>query len=223
MLRVIGTQPPNLIPNLQLAGVCPHCALGTRFNRATIPIPNLRQDNPSDVIVGYACDICSKPVAIQWKVSKFDNGGQPIVFQPEMILRVREPFEFTHVPDTVKKEIEEGLNCLSLNAYNGFAALCRRTIQAACTALGAEGTTKVQAQIKEMAELTGLDEETKSIATEIMLAGHDGSHPHLPDVNIDRAVVLLSLLRDLAYQLFTRPGNIKESAKLRKTAIDSTR
>jgi hypothetical protein len=89
-----------------------------------------------------------------------------------------------------------------------------------CTALGAEGSTKIQIQIREMADLTGLDEDTKNIAMKIMIAGHDGSHPHLPDVSAERAAVLLSLVKDLVYQLFTRTGNIRESAKLRKATIE---
>jgi hypothetical protein len=139
---------------------------------------------------------------------------------PELILRTNEPFDFDHVPEKVKKEINEGLDCLSVNAYNGFAGMCRRAVQSICTSLGAESSTKVQAQINEMAQLADLDAETKTIAIEVMLAGHDGSHPHLPDVNSDRAVVLLSLMQDLTYQLFTRTGNIKKSSQLRRAAIE---
>lgn len=54
-----------------------------------------------------------------------------------------------------------------------------------------------------------------------MLSGHDGSHPHLPEMNQERASVLLSLLQDLTYQLYTRPGNIEAAAELRKKAIES--
>ena len=98
--------------------------------------------------------------------------------------------------------------------------MCRRAVQSICTYLGAERSTKVQAQINEMAELAKLSPETKKLALEVMLTGHDGSHPHLPDVNAERAMVLLSLIQDLTYQLFTRPGKIEESAVLRKAAIE---
>ncbi len=135
--------------------------------------------------------------------------------------KFKAPFDFAHVPQEVEKEIREGLECLSVGATNGFAALCRRTIQAICTNIGAEASTKVKAQIEEMINITGLDSEWKDLAFQIMLAGHDGSHPNLPDVNNDRASILLSLVRDLVYQLYTRPGKIKEAALLRREAIDS--
>ena len=74
-------------------------------------------------------------------------------------------FDFEHVPDTVRDEIQEALACLSVAAYNGFAALCRRSIQAISTDLGADATSRVQNQINQMAELSDLDEELKELAS----------------------------------------------------------
>ncbi len=70
-------------------------------------------------------------------------------------------------------------------------------------------------------ELTGLDEGGRELARQIMLTGHDGAHPHLPEVDQARAAVLLSLLQDLTYQLYTRPGKAREAAELRQRAVDS--
>jgi len=219
MLKVYGVQPPQMLPGIRLGGVCPHCNEGTRFARTTGSEQCLSENHASELIAGYMCEICLRGVPVRWKIQNF-NGMQPVVVEPEMILRVNEPFDFNHVPDVVKKEVNEGLDCLSVNAYNGFAAMCRRAVQSICTYLGTEESTKIQAQINEVAELANLEAETKKVAIEVMLTGHDGAHPHLPDVDADRAAVLLSLIQDLTYQLFTRPGKIKESAALRKAAID---
>jgi len=110
-----------------------------------------------------------------------------------------------------------------MSAFNGFAAMCRRSIQSICTDLGAEASTKVQSQIKEMIDMVGLDQEMIELATQIMLSGHDGAHPHLPEVDQERAKILLSLLQDLTYQLYTRPGKVKEAAKLRKSATEKSK
>lgn len=117
----------------------------------------------------------------------------------------------------------EGLACLSVGAVNGFAAVCRRAIQAICTDLGAAATTKIKGQIGDMIRLTGLDQEWEGLAIQIMLSGHDGAHPHLPEVGSDRAAVLLSLMQDLTYELYTRPGKIKGAAALRAKAIEQRR
>jgi len=88
--------------------------------------------------------------------------------------------------------------------------------------LGSGATTKVKQQIDEAVKLTNLDEEWHALMLQIMLAGHDGSHPHLPEMNPARAGIALQLLRDLTYQLYTRPGKIREAAKLRQDVIHSS-
>jgi hypothetical protein len=220
MLKFYGMQPPTNLYGLQVGGICPHCKTATRFALYVNVTERLLNDHSTEMIASYSCDACLRSIPIRWSIQSY-NGSQPVVSAGEMVLPVREPFEFNHVPEEVEKEIREGLDCLSVGAYNGFAALCRRVIQAICTNIGAGASTKVKAQIDEMVELTGLDAAWKELALQIMFAGHDGSHPHLPDVNADRAAVLLSLVRDLTYQLYTRPGKVREAALLRREAIEN--
>jgi hypothetical protein len=170
------------------------------------------------MVINYSCDVCFGPIPILWDVQY--TGNQIMVANPRDVLRVREPFNFEHVPAQVTSEIEEGLDCLSVHAYHGFATQCRRAMQAICTNLGAEKSSKIEAQFNELMELTGLDKETQDLARQIILSGHDGAHPHLPEMNGPRAGVLLRLLADLVYQLYTRPSKIRESAKLRQEAIE---
>ncbi len=220
MLKFYGRQPPDSLFALQLGGYCPHCKTGTRFKRTTDPISELlKSDKIKEVVINYTCEICLGPIPVRWEIRKWPDINSPEVDSPRVALPMREEFNFEHVPESVKKEIEEALDCLSVNAYNGFAAVCRRAIQAICTDLGADATSRVKSQINEMASLTGLDDDLKQLAIQIMLSGHDGSHPDLPEVNAQRSTVLLSLLRDLTYQLYTRPGKIKDAAQLREEAI----
>lgn len=228
MLKIYGNQPPELLTNLNIGGVCPHCGTPGRFTLSTVANERLSKDRVQEIVVGYTCDTCLRIVPVRWRVTGFgqqvnNTCSQPIVSEPEFVLPVREPFEFAHVPAEVEREIREALDCLSVNSYNGFAAMSRRAIQAICTNLGANASTKVKAQIEEMVTLTDLDNEWKKLAVQIMLGGHDGSHPHLPEVNADRAAVLLSLLADLTYQLYTRPGKVREAAALRRDAMGATK
>jgi hypothetical protein len=137
------------------------------------------------------------------------------VVSPELLLRSRAPFNFAFVPVEVRREIEEALDCLSVGALHGFAVNCRRTVQALCTNLGAVATSKVKNQIKEMCELQTLEPELEELAIQVMLSGHDGAHPHLPEVTAPRATILLALLQDLTEQLYSRPGRLRAAAELR--------
>ncbi len=201
--------------------MCPHCKTGARYTLTTSPNINyLRRDNINSFIVNYSCEICLGPIPVRWDISNWPDQNNPNVQNPKEVLPVREPFDFTYVPNEVCVEIEEALDCLSVSAYNGFAALCRRAIQTISTNLGAKAASKVKKQIEEMMDITELGNEWKDLAFQIMLSGHDGSHPNLPDVDVDRASVLLTLLQDLTYELYTRPGKVKEAAQLRQEAID---
>ena len=221
MLEFYGRQPPGQLKDIEVGGYCPHCQRGGKFIRTTEPLPvTLGHDKVYDVVIDYACTLCRKSIPIRWHIYGIDTNDIGVDV-PGSVEPAKEPFNFEFVPDDVREEIEEALDCLSVNAYNGFAAVWRRSIQATCTNLGAGATTKVQQQIAEMIRITNLGEDWEEMAVQIMLSGHDGAHPHLPDMNAERARIMLSLLQDLMYQIYTRPGKIKESAILRKKAIEA--
>jgi hypothetical protein len=86
-----------------------------------------------------------------------------------------------------------------------------------------EETHKVQAQIEKTLDLAGLGDDERALFRAIMLAGHDGSHPHLPDIDDERAELLLNLVRDLMREIYTRPAQIRRAGTLRQAAIARSR
>lgn len=220
MIQFYGTQPPDLLRDIEIGGLCPRCLSVSRFSVRSYPSGDkLQREGAKELVVGYSCDACMAGLPVVWRINGWGPNNIPIVIDPRLMIPVLEDFEFDHVPDTVAADIKEALSCLSVDAFNGFAAMCRRAVQSICSDLGATGSSKVQKQVNEMLEMTGLDDEWGDLATQVMLTGHDGAHPHLPQVGPDRAAVLLSLIRDLTYQLYTRPGKVKEAALLRREAI----
>jgi len=222
MLRFYGPKPPDLFTRLRPGGVCPHCKQGARYTATTQPIvPVLHNDKIKAFVASYACELCLGPIPIRWTVAGWKDANNPQLGDPSVVMPSIASFDFEHVPELVRREIEESLACLGVGAFNGFAAVCRRAIQAICTDLGTAATSKVKDQIKDMIQITGLGSEWEELAIQIMLSGHDGAHPHLPEVGSDRAAVLLSLMQDLTYQLYTRPGKVKAAAALRAKAIQN--
>jgi hypothetical protein len=71
-----------------------------------------------------------------------------------------------------------------------------------------------------MKEMADIDDETFKIVEQIILDGHDGAHPHLPDLSAERAEILLELMRDVMYQLYIRKGKVAKAAAMRKTKIE---
>jgi hypothetical protein len=196
-----------------------HCKTGTRWSLTGIPNHSkILNEKIAQFVASYSCDSCLGTIGVLWD-RQGNSGGEIVAGNPRPLIRTTEPYDFDHVPASVAKEIKEALDCLSVGAHNGFGGCCRRAIQALCTNLGAEASTKVKNQVQEMAAATGLEQEWVDLVLEVMLAGHDGSHPHLPALDGERSAVILSLLQDLTYQLYTRPGKVKEAATMRKAAI----
>ena len=97
--------------------------------------------------------------------------------------------------------------------------MCRRCIQSVSESFGAEGSAKVKAQLQDLKNMGVADDDTFEQLRALMLAGHDGAHPHLPSLSPARAAVLLQLMKDVLYQLYVRPAKIREASELRKEAI----
>ncbi len=173
----------------------------------------------TDVGIAYRCSSCNEPVFLKFSVRDRSN---PIdLFDSyEQVSWSLEPFEMEYLAGEVAEDFREALTCYSTSCWNAFAAMCRRCIQSVSTTLGAEGSTKVQAQLKELKAMGVADDDTFDQLNTIMLSGHDGAHPHLPPLSPARAEVLLQVMKDVLYQLFVRPAKVREASELRQSAID---
>jgi hypothetical protein len=205
--------PQNLLDN-DLTLRCPHCGVIAGMTVVSLPRYELvHRFKVNEVGLTYRCDSCNRPVVLLYSI----NLENPIRL-PDKFIQVQnalETFEHKYLPAEVDEDLKEALVCFAQNCWNAFAAMCRRCIQSISTDLGAQGTSKVQKQLQDLKEMGAADEETFEQLRQIMLSGHDGAHPHLPKLSQERAAVLMQLMKDILYQLYVRPGKIREAAALR--------
>lgn len=220
-MRVLTTNNNDFSDHSQNL-TCPHCSNGTSPVLTSPPKYHpLMKHKPKLVGVGYLCTSCNEPIVLKYAIEEFTDSY--IAFQKDF-QEVEKPttkFEFEYIPDDVKADFKEALACYSIQAYNAFAAMTRRTIQSVANELGAEGKTKVQLQLKEMKDIADIDDETFDILKQMMIDGHDGAHPHLPELSAERAAILLSMLKDMMQQIYVRRGKLKKAAELRQEQINT--
>ena len=100
--------------------------------------------------------------------------------------------------------------------------MCRRCVQSISSDLGAKGKDRVFKQLKDLKEMAEIDDDTFDVLKQVIVAGHDGAHPHLPKLSPERASVLLELIKDVLYQIYVRKAKIQEAIKLRKETISNS-
>jgi len=208
MLQFYGNQPPAQLNTLRVGGTCPHCGQRSSFTRMQDLIENVaRAAKLREIMVVYHCDACLAPVPVRYDVVDWDPAR---VDRPRMALPVVESYDLEHVPESVARVIREALDCLSVEAYLGFAAMARRAVRAIVEDLGPEGEARLERQVEEILELAGLDDDWKARARQALRPTPGVAEP---DLDARGAKVLLSLLRDLTYQLYTRPGRVRWAAE----------
>lgn len=206
---------------------CTQCHRESNITAISIPrFELLRRFQPEFIGIVYQCDACLVPTFVKFKVTKYDVGNFKIHYDddgPIFIDRAIEAFEYEYLPGRVRQDFQEGTLCYSVAAFNAFSSMCRRTIQSMSANLGAKGKDRVKNQLDELKKLGVVDDDTLEILNQIIIAGHDGAHPHLPDIEQDRAAILLQLMKDILYQIYIRKAKLEEVARLRQDQIDSTR
>ncbi len=204
---------------------CPHCNSISSLTAISIPhYQSLIRFKVKNIGIVYKCNSCDNPVFLKFKVNSYSEPNTiQISDDYETVENPLETFEFEFLPEPVRSNFKEALACYSIKAHNAFSSMCRRTIQSAATELGIKGNDKVQKQIQEMKEMSDIDEETYDILKQIIVDGHDGAHPHLPIISLNRAAILLELIKDVMYQLFVRRGKLAKAAELRSQQINSSK
>lgn len=205
---------------------CPHCMALSGLSAISLPqFPLLKRYQPNSVGIAYQCDACHETVFLRFPV-KYEFQSARIFIDDDDFTEIERPqenCEFNYLPKEISQDFREALTCYANSCFNAFAAMCRRTIQSASTELGSDGKDKVLRQIEDLKSMSVIDEETFVVLKTIVIAGHDGAHPHLPILSAQRAEILLELMKDVLYQLFVRKQKIVEAARKRQEAIESSR
>jgi hypothetical protein len=204
---------------------CPHCGVPSGLSAVSIPqVELVRRYQPPRLGVGYVCDACKQPVFLRFSVKYDWPNLRFFLLEPvEEVERARESYEFHYLPTAVADDFREALTCYAASCLNAFSAMCRRTVQTACQELGAAGSDKVLAQLRDLHEMAQVDQETFDLLKTVIISGHDGAHPHLPSLSPARAEILRELMKDVLYQLFVRRQKIQEAAERRREAVEKGR
>jgi len=202
---------------------CPYCNTQTGISVVSVPRYELTiRYKPERIGIVYKCDICNRPIPIFFGPLDYETEKNVIIIPDEFELPLKsvEKFEYEYLPENVTSNFREAAKVFSADCYNAFAAMCRRTLQVVASELGVKGNDKVKKQLDSLRDIIEMDEDTKNALEIIMVSGHDGSHPHLPEVDECRATIIMTIMKDILTQLFVRKAKIEEAKQLRNKKIE---
>src|ERR1700736_1261900 len=217
MSAYITPQNELHIDHQGIALTCPHCQTLTHITAIATPqFEDLGRRKPKQIGIVFRCDACGEPIFLKFIAKAYT--GLRIELAPNYIEveRARENFPLTYLPEEAEQLFREALTCYSAGCYNAFGAMSRRTAQSLFRELGERGKLELFDTLQEIRTLAELDDDTFATLRAVLFGSDSDPWPHHPDINAERAGVLLEVMRDLLYQTFVRKARLLQAMTFRK-------
>ena len=200
-----------------IALTCPHCQTLTHLTPAAVPkFDDLGRLKPKNVGIVFRCDACGEPVFLKFAVKAYTPLRVELAPNYLEIERARENFPLTYLPEDSESLFKEALSCYAAACFNAFGAMVRRTAQSLFRELGERGKLELFDTLQETRALAELDDETFAVLRSVLFGSDSDPWPNQPNLNAERAGILLEVMRDLLYQTFVRKARLMQAMTFRK-------
>jgi hypothetical protein len=202
---------------------CPHCQVLSHLTPVSVPqYRELQSMRPSHVGIVYRCDSCNAPIFLKYPVKLYGAHRVELSGSFVELERAREKFTFTYLPEEAEVLFREALTCYSAGAFNAFASMARRTVQAVFHDLGENGKLRIFEQLNDVRDMAELDLETFNAVRKVLFGSDADPRPHTPTLDAYQAGVLLEVMKDLMYQAYVRKGRLQQAMMVRRYFAEET-
>lgn len=206
-----------------LALTCPHCLVLSHITPLSIPrYAELVRARPKQIGLVYRCDSCNAPIFLRCAVRSYLPGRIELSPQFSEVERPREKFTFTYLPEEIETLFREALACYSHGAFNAFASMCRRTMQAVFANLGEAGKLHIFDELSELRDMAQIDANSFAAIKRVLFGNDADPGPGLPLFDDDQAGLLLEVMKDLLYQSYVRKGRLQQAMVVRRFFSDQS-
>jgi hypothetical protein len=200
-----------------IALTCPHCQTLTHLTPVAVPtFEDLSLRKPRHIGIVFRCDACAEPVFLKFLVKAYTSQRVELASAYVEIERARENFPLTYLPEDAEGLFKEALECYAAGCFNAFAAMSRRTAQSLFRELGERGKLELFDTLQEIRTLAELDDDTFAAVRAVLFGSDSDPWPHQPQIDAERAGVLLEVMRDLLYQTFVRKARLMQAMTFRR-------
>jgi len=200
-----------------IALTCPHCQTLTHLTPVGVPkFDDLSRRKPKNVGIVFRCDTCGEPIFLKFAAKAYTALRVELAANYMEIERARESFPLTYLPEEAESLFKEALSCYAASCFNAFGAMSRRTAQSLFRELGERGKLELFDTLQEIRALAELDDDTFASLRAVLFGNDNDPWPHQPDLNAERAGILLEVMRDLLYQTFVRKARLIQAVTFRR-------
>jgi hypothetical protein len=200
-----------------IALTCPHCQTLTHLTPAAVPkFDELSRRKPKHVGIVFRCDTCGEPIFLKFAAKAYTALRVELAPNYMEIERAKENFPLSYLPEEAEGLFKEALGCYAASCFNAFGSMSRRTAQSLFRELGERGKLELFDTLQEIRALAELDDETFAALRAVLFGSDSDPWPHQPDLNAERAGILLEVMRDLLYQTFVRKARLVQAVTFRR-------
>jgi len=217
-MSIYITPPDELhVEHQGITLTCPHCQTLTHVTAIATPrFEELKQRKPQQVGIVFRCDACGEPIFLKFSAKTYGPQRIELAANYTEVERARENFPLTYLPEESEELFREALNCYSAACYNAFGAMSRRTAQSLFRELGERGKLEMFDKLQEIRALAELDDDSFAVLRAVLFGNDTDPWPHQPQLNAERAGILLEVMRDLLYQTFVRKARLMQAMTFRR-------
>lgn len=217
MAIYITTQDQLQVEYQGISLTCPHCQTFAHVTAVATPkFDDLCRSKPKHIGVVFRCDACSEPIFLKFATKSFSATRVDLTGSYVEIERARENFPLTYLPEEAESLFKEALDCYSAGCFNAFGSMSRRTAQSLFHELGERGKLEVFDTLQEIRTLAELDDEMFGALRNVLFGSDSDPRQQQPNIDAERAGILLEVMRDLLYQTFVRKARLVQAMTFRK-------
>jgi hypothetical protein len=192
---------------------CPHCGAHSQLiPLATPSFDALMESRPRHAGIAFRCAACQEPRFARVATRSFSPEQVVLSSNLVEIERAKEHFQFGYLPSNVARLFSEALDCYTADLFTAFGVMSRRAVQAAIADARANGMPRLADLFTEVVQLAEIDYETSQTMQALLF---DLTVPE-PEIDAERAGVLIEILKDIFYQCYVRTAKLKAAVKMRR-------
>jgi hypothetical protein len=197
---------------------CPHCQTLTHLTPVAVPkFEDLNRRRPKEIGVVFRCDACGEPIFLKFPVKNYTALRVELAPNYVEVERAREDFPLTYLPQESEYLFKEALGCYAAGFYEAFGSMTRRTAQSLFRELGERGKLELFDTLQEIRALAELDDSIFADLRGVLFGSDSDPWPNYPQLDAERAGILLEVMRDLLYQTFVRKARLMQALNLHKS------